>query len=199
MRESSLPPAAHYLSAIALVAAAVAIRWLLDPWLEGSLALVTLFGAVAISQWLGGYGPALLATIAGYAASDYLFIGPQGTLGFDTSASLIGFVAYLGSSGTIIGFGEAMRRARRRAAERQRLLSVTLANIGDSVIATDRKGRISYLNPVAASLTRWTPQGAVGQPLETVFCVEREGSPQSVGESGAPPLSHQRPARCSRS
>ena len=48
-------------------------------------------------------------------------------------------------------------------------LRVTLSSIGDAVITTDAEGRISFLNPVAESLTGWTLKGAVGQPLDSVI------------------------------
>ena len=52
-------PIAYALS-IAVVIAAVLLRWLLDPWMGDALPLVTLFGAVAAAVWLGGYRPAIV-------------------------------------------------------------------------------------------------------------------------------------------
>jgi diguanylate cyclase (GGDEF)-like protein/PAS domain S-box-containing protein len=46
---------------------------------------------------------------------------------------------------------------------------VTLNSIGDAVISTDVAGHITYLNPVAESMTGWSPQEAYGQPLEDVL------------------------------
>ena len=75
-------------------------------------------------------------------------------------------LAYLVTCGLIIGIGEAMRAAKVRANQRHDTLRVTLASIGDAVITTDIKGRVTYLNAVAASLTGWTQQEAIGQPLQ---------------------------------
>jgi len=50
------------------VAAAVLIRWLLDPVLRDSLPLVTLYGAIAFGVWIGGWRPALVAVLLGYLA-----------------------------------------------------------------------------------------------------------------------------------
>jgi len=58
-------------------------------------------------------------------------------------------------------------------------LLVTLSCIGDAVITTDGEGRITFLNPVAESLTAWT-QEAVGQPLDGVFRIINEESRQPV-------------------
>jgi PAS domain S-box-containing protein len=53
-------------------------------------------------------------------------------------------------------------------------LHVTLASIGDGVIATDTQARITFLNPVAERLTGWTQAQATGQPLMDVFRIVNE-------------------------
>lgn len=52
--------------------------------------------------------------------------------------------------------------------EQQDWLRVTLSSFGDAVVTTDTDGRITFLNPVAVSLTGWTLEDAVGKPLEDV-------------------------------
>src|SRR5512143_901049 len=117
-----LPSAVSGLLAVLATAAAVAVRWLLDVWLHEQLPLVTLFAAVATAVWFGGYRPALLVTLLGYLACDYLFIKPRGVLGLNDVGTLIGLLAYLISCSIIIGFGEATRAAQRRAKEQQESL-----------------------------------------------------------------------------
>jgi PAS domain S-box-containing protein len=169
------------LYAIAATALAVAVRWLLDPWLGDQVPLVTLFGSVAVAVWLGGTRPALLAMVLGYAACDLLFIEPRGSLSaLDRGAALVGLLAYLGSCAIIIGFGVALRRAEGHAAAEQELLRTTLASIGDGVITTDAAGRITSLNSVAESLTGWTRADAVGRPLESVFRAVNEETGEAV-------------------
>jgi PAS domain S-box-containing protein len=58
-------------------------------------------------------------------------------------------------------------------------LLVTLSCIGDAVITTDIKGRVTFLNPVAESLTGWM-QDAVGQPLDGVIRLINEDTRQPV-------------------
>src|SRR5689334_17295752 len=80
---------------------------------------------------------------------------------------------------------EARERAARRAAvaaaraERE-WLRVTLASIGDAVIATDIHERITLLNPVAEALTGWTQAEAVGQPVSAVFHIVNESTRAEV-------------------
>jgi PAS domain S-box-containing protein len=160
--------------ALVSTALAVALRWLLDPYLGDLLALVTLYAAVAASVWYGGYRPACLATVAGYLACDYLFIAPRGRIVIDDVPTLIGLLAYLVSCTIIVGFGHAMRSAQSTARRERRLTQITLASIGDAVITTDVDGRITYCNKVATGLTGWTLADALGQPLQRVFDIVKE-------------------------
>ena len=48
-------------------------------------------------------------------------------------------------------------------------LAVTLISIGDGVIATDVKARVTLLNQIAEHLTGWTEAEAIGQPVEEIF------------------------------
>src|SRR5215813_50083 len=129
--------AAAYGIAVAALAAAVFLRWLLDPVLGDTLPLVTLYGAVAVAVWVGGYRPAMLVVALGYVACAYLFIEPRGSLGLVEGRNLVGLAAYLTTCLIIIGLGEAMRVAQRRAEVRRDTLRVTLASMGDAVITTD--------------------------------------------------------------
>jgi PAS domain S-box-containing protein len=68
---------------------------------------------------------------------------------------------------------ERERAAQALRAERERY-RVTLASIGDAVIATDTDGRVTFLNRVAEALTGWASADAAGQPLEAVFRIVGE-------------------------
>jgi PAS domain S-box-containing protein len=51
---------------------------------------------------------------------------------------------------------------------------VVLAAIGDAVLTTDPEGHITYINPVAESLTGWLAAEAHGRPLEDVCRIVNE-------------------------
>jgi len=48
-------------------------------------------------------------------------------------------------------------------------LNVTLHSVGDAVIVTDTETRVTFMNPVAETLTGWKADEATGQPLDAVF------------------------------
>jgi PAS domain S-box-containing protein len=163
-----------YIWSFFLLAAAVALRWLLDPLLGDALPFVTLFGAVAAAIWIGGLGPAIGVTLAGYLAVDYFFIAPRGGFAIGGASDITGLIAYLLTCTLIVMIGERMRAARAREAESREVLRVTLHSIGDAVITTDVDGQVTYLNTVAGSISGWSPQQAIGKPLETVFRIVNE-------------------------
>jgi PAS domain S-box-containing protein len=68
------------------------------------------------------------------------------------------------------------KRAEEELRRQREWLQVTLSSIGDAVIATDTSGRISFLNPVAQTLTGWQPAEAERQPVQSVFRIINEKS-----------------------
>jgi len=64
---------------------------------------------------------------------------------------------------------------RRRIDGERALLATTLRCIGDAVVTADADGRITWLNPVAESLTGWTTAAANGLPSRDVLRLEVEG------------------------
>jgi PAS domain S-box-containing protein len=64
--------------------------------------------------------------------------------------------------------------------EQREWLRVTLSSIGDAVITTDTQGCVTFLNPVAQSLTGWMQEAATGMPLERVFKIVNEHTHRTV-------------------
>jgi PAS domain S-box-containing protein len=111
----------------------------------------------------------------------------DGTLGWTFSRAVPlqdangDIVEWLGAASDITG-----RKLAEEALNKQRqLLEVTLQSIGDAVLATDAGGRVTFLNPVAAGLTGWAEQEALGRPardvLRTIDELTRESGEDIVG------------------
>jgi PAS domain S-box-containing protein len=72
------------------------------------------------------------------------------------------------------------RRAEEEIYRQREWLRVTLTSIGDAVIATDVEGRITFINPIAAALTGWELDDAVGRPVQSVFQIINEQTRQGA-------------------
>jgi PAS domain S-box-containing protein len=90
------------------------------------------------------------------------------------------------SSGAIIGVSKTARditdrkRAAAALAAQQEWFRVTLASIGDAIIASDPDGFVTYMNGVAESLTGWSTDEARGMPLADVFHIINETTRERV-------------------
>lgn len=89
-------------------------------------------------------------------------------------------------NGTIIGASKIarditmQRQAREQLRQSEERFRVTLASIGDGVIATDEQGRVTFMNAVAEKLTGWRTEEASGLPLESIFRIFNEVTRQPV-------------------
>jgi PAS domain S-box-containing protein len=90
------------------------------------------------------------------------------------------------ATGQIIGASKIARditeqkRLARELAAQQEWFRVTLASIGDAVIASDPDGRVTYMNEAAQQLTGWAAGDALGQPLADVFHIINEKTRKPV-------------------
>ena len=67
--------------------------------------------------------------------------------------------------------------------EHEEWLATMLQSIGDAVIATDPAGRITFINPVAQTLTGWNERDAKGQPLPKVLQLLDRETREPLGNS----------------
>ena len=64
------------------------------------------------------------------------------------------------------------RRIEDNLRKNENRLFATLNSIGDAVIAVDRQGSVTQINPVAEKLTGWPEDDAIGRPVSDVFCIK---------------------------
>ncbi len=60
-------------------------------------------------------------------------------------------------------------RMERKLKENEQWLATTLKSIGDAIIATDERGAVKFLNPVAETLVGWSQQESLGKAVAQVF------------------------------
>jgi PAS domain S-box-containing protein len=171
-----------WITVLALLALAVGL--VLDQRGEGPLALLWRDdpGGVLLRRLLV---PSLLIPIVlGYFRVQGervgLYSGPVGTVLYALALILLLFVLLWGSARKLSAFAALRQRATDQLAAEKERLSVTLRSIGDAVIATDAKGRVTLVNGVAEALTRWKAEEAMGRPLPEVFHIVNEHTREVV-------------------
>ena len=103
--------------------------------------------------------------------------------GFSVLAAFLVALAVLAAAGRN-STAEARVRERTaalRASEQN--LEVTLHSIGDAVLVTDSRGRVTRLNQVAEALTGWSGKDALGRKVEEVFSIINEHTRERVSVS----------------
>jgi PAS domain S-box-containing protein len=189
-----------YTLAVVAVLVAWAVRAWLDPVLGREVPYITFFLAVAMAAWAGGMGPALLAALLSLGVSAYFYVGRHG-LQIDNLQDSVSLGLFAAVALCIAGITSALRAAReqaqylvREATARQRALeearsdlgrerdrfAVTLASIGDGVIATDPVGNVTFMNATAEKLTGWSAAEAEQRPIGRVFRLVEEATHEPV-------------------
>ncbi len=182
----SKPAWLRYCIALIAVAAGFFLRLALTPFVgEGLPTYITFYPAVVVAALLGGLRPGLLATAVAVVVAHY-YVTPRGELiDHGRAVEAIGLILF-GLMGIFLSsMIEVYRRLRAKTSayekelalresqqelQRQReWLRVTLASVGDGMLAADADGRITLLNPAAERLTAWTEKEALGQPVSNVL------------------------------
>ena len=148
------PAWSDYAVAVATIAVAILLRARLTPLMGTAFPLATIFSAVAFTSWYSGWRPAVVTTIGGFLAADLVFMpGRTPLFGRPLVPELFGGGVFLLTCASIIGLGEAGRRALQRleggrrdlaaanlALEQQveahALLAAIVASSGDAIIST---------------------------------------------------------------
>jgi len=161
------------------------VRWPLEVALGDRVLYMAFFPAVILAAYFGGLWPGLLATSLSALAATYFLVEPLHSLEITTVRDAIALSLFVLVGTIISGLSESLHRSRRRIIADERRYAVTLASIGDAVIATDNQARVAFLNPAAEALTGWPPGDATGRPLGEVFHIINEQTRQPVEDPGA--------------
>lgn len=126
---------ARYLFAVGAIAVTVALRVALGPVLQDQAQYIVLVVPVALTAWIAGPRPAILASIVGAVGVLTFLVPPFGSIADLTAADVLAASIYLIVSLTLIGLIERSERHRREldrrneelarvAAEKDRLLQL---------------------------------------------------------------------------
>jgi two-component system, cell cycle sensor histidine kinase and response regulator CckA len=152
------------------VLASLMLRGLLEPNINFLFLL-----AIWLSAWFHGRTGGLTATAASAIGILYFFLRPDPAAhapSFSVLANILVFILM----GSLVTWVTASLR------ESRTVFSSTLSSIADGVAAADREGRITFLNPVAETLTGWPSSKARGKAASDVLKLVDEASGESIAD-----------------
>ena len=132
----------------------VVIATLLSHWLwplvkTGPLLLY--MAAVALSAWLGGFVPGLIATVLSVMAVDYYLIEPLYRV-FSNHSDVVQIIIFALVALLISGLNEARRKSSDELRTSRDQLRIILGGVGDGIMVLNAYGQPVYANEAAASL-----------------------------------------------
>lgn len=172
-----------YAVAIAVTALAIVVRGVLDPVLGEYQPLGLLYASVAVTVWLAGLFPSVAACVAGYVASNILFIEPRGRFALQHPHDWLALAGYLVAASVLILAGESLRRNRavlrervaagirmeqELSAARDQLLIVTDC-MSALVTRCNRNFEYTWVSKTYASWLGLRPEEIVGRSIEDVI------------------------------
>jgi PAS domain S-box-containing protein len=178
---------ARFTFTVLAVTLATLLRFALASVIGEGVPFIFYYPTVVLCAWFGGWWPGLLSTALSGAIAWYAFIPPQYSFKVSDPTAVAQLVVFLLAGTLISSLAESLHRARRkteesetREREQRERFRVTLASIGDAVISTDMDGLVTFINPIAESLTGWQQETAVGRSLREVFNIVNEQTHQTV-------------------
>jgi PAS domain S-box-containing protein len=160
-----------YIAAILITLSAAAIRYELYPIWGSQFRFITLYPAVALAAWLGGFGPGLVATIISVVCALLLI-----HVRVDDGACLTAFIGFILGSLFVTALYESLRRTRRLAelnSEAHRFAEERLHRIvtsaSDAIITIDAEQKITLFSTGAEAIFGYSAAEMLGRPLDPLL------------------------------
>jgi PAS domain S-box-containing protein len=165
-------PVRAYGTAVAAVALATVVRWLVDPQLLVGLPFITYYPAIIVATLVGGLWPGLLSLALCAAAAWYWFLPPfDWELQPHAAFSLL-FFALLSSVNVAVIWILDVTIDRVLAQERN--MRVLIESAPNGILVVDAAGNITLVNPSMEKLFGYTQGELLGKTIDVLVAAEAE-------------------------
>jgi PAS domain S-box-containing protein len=163
-------PIAAYGVAVAAVAVATLVRWLVGGQVLEGLPFITFYPAIIIATLAGGFWPGIAAIVLSTAAALYLFLPPLfgPDLNQREAVSLLLFVFMSGINATIVALLDVP--VRRIMAQVQKF-RVLFESAPTGIVVVDKRGVITLVNNSTEKQFGYDRLDLVGQRIEVLVPV----------------------------
>jgi two-component system sensor kinase FixL len=167
---NGLPPILGYGSAVLATGVALILHWSLFYWLAVDASYLLFILAIIVAAGIGGFGPGLLATIAGLLSAFVVAPGPL------TQTDFINGILFAVIGLGITGFGARLFHARRLAAAglsnlraREAHLQSILDTVPEAIIVIDESGMIQSFSGAAERLFGYNSGDVIGLSINMMM------------------------------
>ncbi|MPV60799.1 hybrid sensor histidine kinase/response regulator [Burkholderia sp. HI2761] len=183
MIEIARPQAGNYATAVMLVAIATVLQTLAIRFGGVNLPFVLYYPLLAGAAWATSFLFGIVSTVVSGLLVWTLFLSDPAAYTAPLPERLVQLGTFMLVGALVCAIASMLHhtrvtndRASRREAAARRQLEAVLGALPHGVIATDTKGRLTYLNAAAAQLVGCQADDAVGRPVRDVLrIVDHEG------------------------
>lgn len=185
---------ARYGMAVVAVALALAVRWLLRPWLGDEAPFLVFVLAVLWASWYGGSGPGWAATGLSALAAVYFFLPPIWNSGVRSESSILQGLIFFSIGGMVSALNARLRRSYQREGSGREALAASeehfrllIEGVRDyAMFLLDTEGRVVLWNEGAQRIKGFKPEEILNRHLSLVYPPEQAGlAEQHLAEAAA--------------
>lgn len=142
------------------------------------------FGAIAISAWLGGFIPGLLATVLSALVVDYYLIEPRYEI-FSSPGIIYQTFTFAAVATLISWLSEARRRSEQALRASRDQMQIILSGVADGITAQTPDGQPVFANEAAARIFNYPSADAMlHTPVASIYrtfeVFDEDGAPLAV-------------------
>jgi PAS domain S-box-containing protein len=157
---------AAYGLALALVALAVFMRWLVGEYTGAQIPFITFYPAIIIAALIGGLWPGILATVLSSVAAWYLFI--PSLFAWPGHREIVELFLFAVISGMDVAIAVLLTRLIERLVLQQRNIRILLESAPNGFVLVDDHGTIKLVNASAEKLFGYSREELVGKAVEAL-------------------------------
>src|SRR6266511_2139179 len=160
-------PSAAYGSAVAAVALATLVRWIVGGQVVEGLPFITYYPAIIIATLAGGFWPGILATVLSSATALYLFLPPlfSPDLIQREAVSLLLFIFLAGINVTIVAL---LNAAVEHIIAQVQNMRVLIESAPNGIVVVDKRGTIKLVNASTEKLFGYNRLELLGRNVEVL-------------------------------
>lgn len=172
-------PLAAYGVALAAVALATLVRWIIGSQIE-TVPFITYFPAIVIAALVGGFWPGMLATVLSSLLAWYLFLPLPRSLAQQEIFLLLAFIFVAAINVTVVALLNAVVE---RVMAQEHNVRVLIESSPNGIVVIDEQGKIKLVNAGTEKLFGYRRSELLGKSIEVLVPEPRAAMHRALRKS----------------